>query len=849
MGTAYSDYVAKSTSEKLVLCWIEPFERLLIWTLDSGAIYTRTTSHFVIDILESTTSLVAASTTSLNSGEWHYNPETGTVYIRTSDDSNPNTKNIIATYRLFYANSPIDLPFDLSNGSDVHYEGALTGNSAITKQLDDEQIGVSLESNTSISFNNGSGLFDDIYDTLFFSNKRVRLYSFNENILLSEKKLLFDGLIQDKAFSTKKVSFKCKDFVFKLREPLTLNLFAVGDGTLADTYLYTPKRRIYGQVDQVQCVPIDNTLGGYALTGTLSGLSASVALTGSGTSFLSQCSPSDKLFIQLATEVVEATVESVNSDTSITLTDELESSFSGEAATNSPERPYRGKNRNFHIAGHKLRRPTTAVDVGIQPNRFTVIATTDLFPLDSISVDGETAIIKSISGLQITLTANLQAGTPANGVVVEKNPVSKAYFGGVELIVDRDFTVTNTTEAIINITSSAEANLARPKLIDGTVTFTNGSRSVTATGVDLVNEVRSRDWVRSSDISHTTFYEVLSVTEASLELRIVYAGATSSGTTAKKKRVNLIQDDSLILVNTIGYEDTTGAWVKTGSDAVKHMLELDIALTNTNAASFTQAGAEAPYTLSMVIPEKIGGAIPTINKVVTKINESIFGSLTNNSDWEMQYDVLSSHKPTDLVALNDDDIIGEISVKSSNKIVRKVNGNYRPFVDRFTGEDSFKLFQFTNADVDNFIGTRAEKEITIYLYDDSPAQEMIERYGLYNSLTQSVVSIKAKMNLMLKNLNDKLYIDLDRLYKRFSGKDRRKIGTISKISKDGSSVNVEMQDFGNAFNRVPSIALDTSLAYTSADADAKLVNGYSLDDNLDIPDITDDDYLGGGIIG
>ena len=183
MFPTYQSYTDKTRSEKLVLCWAEPSERLLIWTLDSGAIYTRTTSHLVIDILDGTTSLTEASSSTLNAGEWFYDLETSICYIRMSDDANPNTKNIVANYRLFYANAPLDLPYDLLTGGDVHYEGCLSGNSPISKSLDSEQLGVALESATTVSFNNGSGLFDDIYDTLFWENKRVRLYSFNENIV------------------------------------------------------------------------------------------------------------------------------------------------------------------------------------------------------------------------------------------------------------------------------------------------------------------------------------------------------------------------------------------------------------------------------------------------------------------------------------------------------------------------------------------------------------------------------------------------------------------------------------------------------------------------------------------
>ena len=69
---------------------------------------------------------------------WFYDLESGFAYVRMSDDSNPNTKSISGIYRLFYSNAPLDLPFDLLSGGDVHYEGALSSNSPITKQLDNE---------------------------------------------------------------------------------------------------------------------------------------------------------------------------------------------------------------------------------------------------------------------------------------------------------------------------------------------------------------------------------------------------------------------------------------------------------------------------------------------------------------------------------------------------------------------------------------------------------------------------------------------------------------------------------------------------------------------------------------
>ena len=843
----YTDFTNQSRSEKVVLCHIEPVERFLIWTLDSGAIYKRTVSNFVIDIKEGTTSLTEASSAVLSSGEWFYDSLINEVYIRTSDDSNPNTKNVVGTYRLFYSNSPVILPYDLASGAVVEYQGRLKSNSAISKELDDEQIGISIESSTNIVLYNDDGHFDDTYDTLFFENKTVKIYSWSPTIALSEKQLLFSGEIQDKSFSTKTVKFSCKDFMYKLREKMSLPLFSTSDGNVSSSIIGTPKRRIYGQVSNVRLVPINNILDGFTLTGNLSGALGSATITGiGGTLFLDEVSPNDKLTITLAREVVEITVSSVESDTSLTITDELELGFSLEAAVNLPERPWRKKNRNWSITGHKLREPTTTVNVGSQPNRFSVVDGSDMFDGDLIDVNGTDITIKRIIGNDIVLRQNL-SGTPNSGDSVTKNPVSEVYIEAKESFINRDWTLTNTTEAILNFNNLAEFNVASQKLVTGSFTFTNGSRTVTVGTINPLNQVQSRDWIASDDVTHTTFYEILSVSDTDITLRVAYAGANNAGN-AYKKNIDLIHDESLITVNCIGLENS-GVWAKSASDAVNHLLTNDSTITNINTASFTEADADAPYILSMVIPEEIGGDIPIIRDVISKINSSVLASLVNNSDFDLVYNILTTEKPTDLTTLSQHDIIGEPKIKSRNEIIRKVNLKYAPFTDRFKNEDSFRLIEYTNAFVDDYIGARQEMDITAYLFSSTDAQAIAERYGLYNSLSQSNVTVKGKLNLTTKNLNDKIFITLDRIYKRFGGRDRKKIGIINKIVKDGANTTVEFNDLGNIFNRVMSIAPDTANDFTSATETEKIINCYICDNDLEVPNITSDQELGTQIIG
>ena len=847
MAKTYEQYSLESTSEKITLCHIEPSSRFLLWTLDSGAIYTRTEATRVISIKQDDTALTEAANASLSSGEWFYDDITATLYIRTTDDSNPNTKTVVGTYRYCFASTPLDLPYDLASGNDTHYEGVYSSNSMITKELDDEQTGVALESNTTVALQNTSGLFDNIYDTIFFENKKIKIYSWSLSIPLSEKKLLFDGIIQDKSFTNKKITFKCKDFMYKLREPVPLSLFTSADGSISETYIDTPKRRIYGQVNKARCIPIDNALEGYALTGTLSGVVTETTIIGVGTAFLDECSPGDTIIIELLNESLELSIESVESDTGLTLSDEIGVSFSGETVKISTERPWRKKNRRWHVAGHKLRAPSTTIASASQPNRFSITDPTDFFADDLISVNGENAFIKRISGSNIVLKSNLQGGTPTIGQAVLKSPASKVFIGNKEVFTGRDWSISNTTEAILTLENDAELNVANSLKLEGSVTFTNGSREVTATGVSFSALMESRDFIRSGDISHTNYYEILSVQEESLTLRTPYAGSTLVSTSTRYKNPEFLRDDSYVTINCLGMEHD-GAWVQNASNVVQNLVNVDAGLT-IDSTSFNFAAISAPYTISMVLPEAPGRRSPIIRDVITKINESVFGSLVNDTNWNLVYNVLDTERPTDLTPIEDDDIIGDFSVKSSNKIVRQINASYSPFVDIFTNEDTFKVINYENTFVDSYIGTLEEKDVTLYLFNESDAQEITERYALYNSLTQSVVSIKTKLNLALKNLNDKLYLKFDRLYKRFAGGDNLKIGIITKIQKSGEGTAVEMADLSNVFNRVFSVADDSSADFTSAENSEKIINSYIVDDDLHIPDTSDETQFGSNLIG
>lgn len=855
MINTYSDFALQVRSSKVVLCHIEPVQRLSVFTLDSGSIYKKSVNYFVVGVSENDTDLTQASSASLSSGEWFYNAVTGELFVNTTDDSNPKTKQIIVKYRLFYSNRPIDLPYDLvSANTEVHYEGRLQGEPSIKQELDDEQIGVVLETATNVTLENTDGHFDEFIDVLFFENKDIKIYSWNENLPLSEAKKIFDGVIQDKFPSDRSLRFSCKDFTFKLRKFVTSSVFTSSDGNVPERYIGTPKRRLFGKLKQVQCVPTDAILDGFSLTGTIAATVSGTTVTGSGTSFLDELSPNDVLIYTTNSTLRKSTVKSVESDTSLTLTSEVEISFAGLSVTVEPKIPWRKRNRNWHIAGHKLRAPSVTVTASSQPNRFTVSSIGDFLVGDSISVDGETAFIRRISGSQITLEQNLQNGRPNIGDIVTKNPVDRAYVNGSEVFVTRDYTLTNgANDALIVLDNLLEFNIAPIFPVNTDMVFTNGSREITVTGIDLRNEFKPRDWIRSDDVTHTTWYEILDVTYdndttvTTVTTRVAYAGSTIT-TNPEKKNIVPLDDDGIVTVDCIGQE-RSGVWLKTASDVVKDLLENDIGFTNINTSSFTQAKDDAPFIVSYAVPKEIGGGTLKVNTVISEINQSVFGSLVLDDNFDLKYQILTAETPDTLTEIGDDDIVGDVRYKTRNEIVRRVIVNYNHFSDRFNGDYSSELYSFTNSFVDSLIGAKNELELDIYLSGEDDAKTIAQRYAFYNSISNNIVEFKAKLNFMLSSLNDKFILNFDRLYKRFGNRDRRKIGIIKAITKSGSNTTVVFEDLGNSFNRSGRVSDNSAADFTSAPDSEKIIHSYVVDDDVLSPDASSDDEIYTNLIG
>jgi hypothetical protein len=798
---------------------------------------------FVDSVFEDGTELTKG-TLPLSNGEFFYNPIENKLYLKTSNGTDPVNFDITIRCLHFFSTAPLNIPSDLNNGDDVEFKARLQSIGNVSQQLDEKATGTVLEGKSSVNLINQDGYFDQLYDQHIFENQKCEIFYF-ENDDFINKIMLFRGVITDKSFTGSNVNFTLADQIFNLRNQVKLELFSESDGEVLDSILNKPKRRIYGKADKVQCANIDATKDGFQATGTISGTNGSTGITGVSTLFNDELSPSDEIFVQVGGELLKFEIESISNNTIANASKELEFSFSSSVFFVKPKIPWRKKSRRWHIAGHKLREFSVEITQIIDSNKFRVTNALEFKEFDQVFVNGSPARVVRVSGDIVVLNQTIQP-TPLVGDFITRSPIFDAYYGDRRLITNRDFSLTNTTEAILEINDLAEFNIFPQRLLGVNVTFTNGSRTITTSAtVDLRSILKPRDWIRKNSITEVDWYEILNVTEQAVLIRTSFTGSTQT-TSCLIKNVDNINDNSLITVSCFGMDEN--GWIKTPSQAVNHLIENDAGLPNINQASFDLSSELCDFVTSMVVPEKLGTQAPMIRDVVNKINNSCFGALFFNKDFEASYSILNSVKPASARVFKDDDIIS-FTVASKNEVLNEIDCFYSPFIDTISGDASFKLYNFQSDFVNKTSKIVKKESITIYLYEDDKAEIIAQRYLLFKSLSTCLVNIRAKEGVADLAINDKIIIEFDKLYERFGVRSKKKYGVVTGIQKNGFDFQITISDLGNIFNRVGAIAPNDAPYFFDSLSNDKLLNGFIVDNLSLTPDNKSEEMLGSNIIG
>lgn len=827
------EYIQAQASEKITLAQVEASTRLVSWTLDSGSIYKKTVNYYVVGLKQGQTTLTEASSSAVAAGEFYYDPAAGEVYVQTTGSTDPNNEELIVTYRFFYSDAPITASHDLANdGIHVHYQGRIKSSPGYKHKIGVEQKLVSTIGSGNLVLDNNDAELDEIFDTLFFENKECRIYSWNRDLNFSEAKIIFRGKVTNKKYTSDTVSFTVKDSIFDLLQNVPQS-FYTDDDNVNDDIKGRVKRWVYGRVDGLKVQSTDQIGSGYGITGELSGDTTSATITGTTTSFLSELSPGDQ--ITIGTQ--EFQIESIASDTSLTVDNAPEFAFTAQSGTVVPEVPTTSKNREFFVAGHATAKLTKTVVEVKQFNRVVLNDTVGLEPGDFVEfATAERIEIKNVAPGNIIVLQQNMVTLPAVSSSVTRQPIQEVFVEGNK-IASEDFTISNiggsTNETKVTLDSDTEFNIARLVSFGFDATFTNGSRSVTTTDdIDLREILSPRDWIRPTDLSFTTFYEILSVSEQSLELRTNFTDPNHTGAT-QGKRPNYIGDSTVVSANVLGKTkdgEPDGDWIFTAAACVRDLLS-ELNITNINETSFTQGEIDNQETISLALPLTPTASSVTTKSVIDLLAKSTVSSVTLDPDLNLKFKVLLPEIDENASTIRDEDVINWSIQTTNGETIRNSIIKYRfQDIDRATLEAGNLAQSYSSDFVRDYIGTNRSNELDVYLYNIRSARIMAHRDVYYRSLGRADVKITTDLRLENIEIGDQVILDFDRLYKRL-GDDtsRKKVCVVVGKTVTGSRVNIELTDLGNIFNRSTIITPNTAADFSAATEDEKLKFGYITD--------------------
>lgn len=830
MANTFAEFKDREASEKVILAAFEARERVMGWSLLSGAVYQRTnvSSDRITLVEEDGSAYTEGSSTALSAGEWYHDRSANILYVRTTDDSNPNSKYIVKTENLYFSSIGVTAPYDHGtwSGYNVFWRDGLINTSGFKVEVDNEnQLGEAIEGRGTITFGNEQDYWKSVFDKKSFFNSAITIYSWSPEIDFDEAQILFIGQIQDKDYSERQVRFTLRDRLNELRASVQLDRISDVAGVKASPKTLNQfQRRVYGEVKGHVPTSIDEVSSdtGYALSGTVSISSGTTTITGVGTSFLNDLSPDDELIINGGDSRVS--IESIESDTSATLSEEPDTTVGGASFAVDPSLPKFYTNREFVIAGHALREPTTTITVVKNTAEITVDDSTDFEADAEILVGSERSRVRRVVGNKIRLDINL-ATLPTVGTTVKRLTVTNVRLGTRQLELTRDYTYDASTGRM-SLEEDAEFNVAPTRVLAaGTVSFSSGSRTVTGSGTEFTSVLNPNSWIRARNQS--TWYRVLQVnSDTELELRVA-SGETESNDVGLFKTPDVFSDEVPLSVDTLGLV-SSGVWLNTVPEIVEHLLEEAGLSSDIDTASFDTAKDLVYQRVGYVIPQRASDTRSiTYKSAIADLNKSVFGTLIQNDAFLFEYRVIRPNRSaTSATRYFDADVLNWAVKSQLDKIAKTINVTYVPreFDWRSRG-DSTGLTTYENETAKFVSKATRTVDYETFLVNENDAVTLAQRLGFLFSVAYTTISATTKLQAASLKVSSIVNFEHEKLFD-----PQRKVGAIKSISKDGFGVRLEIEDLASAFAACGTITEADANAWDDESARGRLFRGYVTDD-------------------
>ena len=261
-------YASLITDEKVThryLIKLSPFRRVTGFALVSGSTYSVSfTLGEVVGVSDEGSALTQAVSSSLSAGEFYYDTDTSTLFVRLSGGGNPNSRWVIGNYELTMATFDAHwyrVPTDNTTRT-VYWDPGVIDEPKITRNLSDTLAGYVPVQSTSMRINNAEHFLEQHLIGSSFYRSTVEVWHWIGELETTNIKKILLGFTEGVSYSDSTVTFKLKD-QFDLFTPEYRHLtgdqqFTVATFPSLDTaYIGRPIRKVYGMVDGFQPVNVD----------------------------------------------------------------------------------------------------------------------------------------------------------------------------------------------------------------------------------------------------------------------------------------------------------------------------------------------------------------------------------------------------------------------------------------------------------------------------------------------------------------------------------------------------------------------------------------------------------------
>jgi len=210
----YENNLEKEGIKAGFLAVLRPARRVESWTLYTGSVYYNLFDFgHVYKVEINGVALTEAFTPSLSAGQFYWDFETETLYVRASDSADPDTHFVVVTYELYFGTISAHwnrIPTDETSRV-VYFDPIIESPPAIKDSIKDVVYGFRPVQQTAMRLSNAEHSFEKhLYDSSFF-NKEILIYHLLGEIESDAFKLVMKGIMTKISYSSGQVSISIYD--------------------------------------------------------------------------------------------------------------------------------------------------------------------------------------------------------------------------------------------------------------------------------------------------------------------------------------------------------------------------------------------------------------------------------------------------------------------------------------------------------------------------------------------------------------------------------------------------------------------------------------------------------------